>query len=180
MAISISGNCGLAYAIVYWIGGPVAGVYTKGTATADGTGAYTTGLVLGLGVYAITPYAPGYTFSPTSSSQTITASIPSPLIVSAFQGTTFTATTSITDAGTLTVSGSSTINALSVGTTTTPTIPFSVFGAGTTTVTFGDASSTKPFCGRAADFPAGNAWTYFYFSAGSLVTTTTIPAGCTF
>lgn len=73
MANSISGNCGLAGATVYTIGALSAGVFTKATVTADGTGAYSLGS-LPNGNYQVTPYSPGYTFSPAFSSQTISGS----------------------------------------------------------------------------------------------------------
>ena len=63
---TISGNAGVAGATVSWSG------TASGSTTADGSGNYTTSS-LGPGSYTITPSKTGYSFSPSNSSQTITA-----------------------------------------------------------------------------------------------------------
>lgn len=61
----ISGNAGTPGATVSWTGA------ASGSVTADGSGNYNTGEVLISGAYTITPSKTGFTFSPTSSAQTI-------------------------------------------------------------------------------------------------------------
>ena len=66
----VSGNCGVAGALVNYSGGVSGGVY------ADSSGNFT---VAGLsdGAYVITPFLAGYTFSPASQNPTVAgASIP--------------------------------------------------------------------------------------------------------
>jgi hypothetical protein len=64
---SISGNAGEAGATVSWTG------TASGSTTADGSGNYT---ITGLsnGNYTITPTKTGYTFTPTSRSETVSGS----------------------------------------------------------------------------------------------------------
>ena len=62
---TITGNAGVAGATVAWTG------TSSGSVTADGSGNFNTGN-LGVGSYTITPSLTGYTFTPTSSVQTIT------------------------------------------------------------------------------------------------------------
>jgi hypothetical protein len=64
---TISGNAGVASALISWTG------TASGSTTADGTGAYT---IPGLtnGSYTVTPSLSGYTFSPTSRNETISGS----------------------------------------------------------------------------------------------------------
>ncbi len=66
----ISGSLGVsgAGATVSWSGA------SSGSVTADGSGNYNTGEVLGTGTYTITPTKIGYIFSPTSASETISGS----------------------------------------------------------------------------------------------------------
>jgi hypothetical protein len=61
----ISGNAGTPGATVSWTG------TSSGSVTADGAGNYNTGEVLANGPYTITPSKTGFTFTPTSSSQTV-------------------------------------------------------------------------------------------------------------
>src|SRR5208283_835680 len=60
----IVGNAGIAGATISYTGA------SSGSATADGSGNYTIGL-LANGSYTITPSKTGYTFSPTSASETV-------------------------------------------------------------------------------------------------------------
>jgi len=64
---SITGSLGAsgAGATVAWTGA------SSGSTTADGSGNYNTGIVLIAGSYTITPTKPGFTFTPTSSPQTV-------------------------------------------------------------------------------------------------------------
>jgi inhibitor of cysteine peptidase len=64
---SISGNAGIAGATVAWTG------TSSGSTIADGSGNFTTS-GLSNGPYTITPSKTGYTFSPTSSAQTVSGS----------------------------------------------------------------------------------------------------------
>jgi len=78
--------------------------------------------------------------------------------------------------GTFGASQTSTIaQGLSIGTTTNPVSPvvLNVVGSGTSTIKFGDASSSKPACFMFSDYPAGTSWTYVYFNAGAMTATTT-------
>jgi len=64
---NISGNAGVAGATVAWTG------TSSGSTTADGSGNYTI-TNLGAGTYTVTPSLAGYSFSPTSHSETISGS----------------------------------------------------------------------------------------------------------
>jgi hypothetical protein len=67
MSFSISGNAGIAGAKITYSGS------ASGSVSADNTGAY---VIPGLlaGSYTLTPSLSGYTFSPTNTSKTVTAS----------------------------------------------------------------------------------------------------------
>ena len=86
-------------------------------------------------------------------------------------------TSTILEATEIHVSASSTIHALSLGTTTLPTVLLNVVGAGTSTIQFGDASSSKPYCAHISMFPTGTVWAYQWveLQAGvaTLITTST-------
>jgi hypothetical protein len=64
---TISGNAGVASATISWTG------TSSGSVTADGSGNFTTS-GLANGSYTLTPSKTGYTFSPTSRSETISGS----------------------------------------------------------------------------------------------------------
>lgn len=69
MAFSISGNCGLAGATVFWCDSTTA---AGDLVTSDGSGNYNTGVVLTNGsTYQIYPTKPGYQFSPQFAERTI-------------------------------------------------------------------------------------------------------------
>lgn len=83
--------------------------------------------------------------------------------------------TNLEASGTFKVTGQSIHStSTSIGTSTFPAgIMLNVVSNGSTTVKFGDASSTKPACFMAADYPGGTSWTYFWFNAGAIVASTT-------
>ena len=62
---------------------------------------------------------------------------------------------------------------VSIGTSTAPTVPLNVVGPGTSTIQFGDASSSKPACFMFSQYPTGTSWAYAYIQAFAWVVTST-------